>query len=127
MLFLPGYAEDHRCSMIEAQHAEAEADTLRTWSALYNSYKKYRQCDDGAIAEGYSESVARILVDHWDTLPTLVQLVKQTIGFQQFVVKHVDETLNASDLKQIAANAATRCPTGLRGLCKDLQKRADAR
>jgi hypothetical protein len=41
-------AQDHRCNVIEAQQAEVQAHTLRSWDALFNSYKSYSQCDDGA-------------------------------------------------------------------------------
>ena len=69
------------CPAAESQRAESEADTLRTWNALYKSFKSYGQCDDGAISEGYSESVARILVDHWNTLPELAHLVRKDAEF----------------------------------------------
>jgi hypothetical protein len=85
----------------------------------------YRQCDDGAIGEGYSESVARILVDHWMTLPRLAQLARKDDEFRRFVLKHVDETLNHEDVESIRANAENVCPTRLRHLCDDLMKQAE--
>jgi hypothetical protein len=91
-----------------------EADTLRTWDALYKSYSLYQKCDDGAIAEGYSESVARVLVDHWNTLPQLVELAKKEPKFLHFVLRHVDATGDAKDLERIKAEAKAQCPTGLR-------------
>ena len=51
-----GHAQKRGCGDVEGQHALDEAITLRSWDALYKSYKLYRQCDDGAVAEGYSES-----------------------------------------------------------------------
>ena len=63
-----GQAQQHVCTTAEGRRVMDEADRVRTWNALYKSYRLYRQCDDGAIAEGYSESVARILVDHWKSL-----------------------------------------------------------
>lgn len=110
------------CSADEAKLADTEAETLRDWDSLYKSYSQFDNCDDGAIAEGYSESVARILVNHWDTLPRLAELAKSTPAFRAFVVKHVDPTLNTDDLKKIAELAKTHCPNGLRELCGDLKK-----
>ncbi len=121
-----GYGQQRACTGAEARRAEAEAVTLRTWDALYRSYKLYRQCDDGAIAEGYSESVARILVDHWDTLPQLAHLAKEDAEFRRFVMGHVDATLTIEDVEKIRRNAKTKCPTGLRGVCTDLAKQADS-
>jgi hypothetical protein len=84
-----GAAQQIRCSNTDARRAEAQAETLRSWDDLYKSYTFYRQCDDAAIAEGYSESVARILVDHWITLPRLAQLARKDNEFRHFVIKQV--------------------------------------
>jgi hypothetical protein len=115
-----GYGQQRTCTGAEARRAEAEAVTLRAWDGLYRSYKLYRQCDDGAIAEGYSESVARILVDHWDTLPQLARLAKEDAEFRRFVMGHVDATLNTDDIAKIRTHAKTKCPAGLRAICTDL-------
>jgi hypothetical protein len=121
-----GYAQKHPGSVGECQAAFDEAGTLRSWGALYKSYKSYRHCDDGAIGEGYSESVARILVDHWSTLSRLAQLGNKDAEFRAFVVHHVDATLNMDDVEKIKRRAKAQCPTGLRTLCSDLAKHADS-
>lgn len=99
---------------------------LRSWSALYHSYKLYRQCDDGAIAEGYSESVARILVDHWETLPELSTFSRRDARFRRFVLRHLDATLNMDDVEMVRRKAQTRCPKALRPVCVDLIRKADS-
>jgi hypothetical protein len=113
------------CSEAEARHAEKEAVTLRTWDALYHSYQAYRQCDDGSVGESYSESVGRILVDHWQTLPSLDEIDSRDVSFQRFVIRHVDATLDLGNLKRIFQNANTRCPAAWKGICGELAKRAD--
>jgi hypothetical protein len=115
------------CTSTDAKHAESEADTFRTWGTLYKSYSLYRRCDDGAIAEGYSESVARILVDHWKTLSELDHLINANSRFKEFVLRHIDSTLDSNDVKKISRNARERCPNGLSDLCNDLKKQADTR
>ena len=121
-----GYAETPPCSDSDARRAAAETDTIRDWGALYKSYRLYHACDDGGIAEGYSEATARILVDHWNTLPRLAYHAKRDPNFWRFVLKHVDETLDVSDVEKIRANTKEKCPTGLRVLCDELAKKADA-
>lgn len=96
-----------------------------TWDGLYKSFKSYRQCDDGALGEGYSESVARLLVDRWNTLPRLGRLVGKDPTFRPFILKHVDATLDIQDVQKIRENARTQCPAGLRTFCNDLAKCAD--
>jgi len=115
-------ARQHPCTTVEGQRAETQTDTLRSWDVLYGSYKLYRHYDDGARAEGYSEAVARILVDHWSTLPRLASLAKNDSYFRRFILKHIDATLDIDDIKKIKTNAKTRCPSELRAICADLRR-----
>jgi hypothetical protein len=112
-----GYAQQRPCPAV--------IGTLQTWDALYKSFKSYAHCDDGAVAEGYSESVARILVDHWSTLPRVAYLAKENVDFRRFVLKHVDASLDKDDLEKIKLKARAQCPNSLRVLCNDLGKQAD--
>jgi hypothetical protein len=121
---LPASAQDRICTSDEAQRADLQAGTHRSWEALYKSYKRFGHCDDGSIAEGYSESVARILVDHWNTLPQLATLGNKDAKFLRFALSHLDATLDTGDIEKIKAKAATRCPPGLHAVCIQLEKRA---
>jgi hypothetical protein len=120
-----GHAQKQGCSDAAGRRALDEAVTLRTWNALYTSFKACRQCDDGAIGEGYSESVARILVDHWNRLPRFAELAGKNAAFRAFVIRHVDATLNTDDLEKIKENASMHCPANLRKTCNELAKTAD--
>ena len=117
--------QERRCTQQQAQQAEEAVDTLNSWDRLHNWFKTYSQCDDGGPAEGVSEAVARNLVDRWESLSRLGELAKDA-RFRRFVLKHVDATLNADDLKKIDVNAEKRCPTSLRALCRELKMRAEA-
>jgi len=110
------------CTDAESRRAGDEAEKLRSWDAIYRSYKLYGQCDDGFIAEEYSESVARILVDHWATLPRLAKLANSDAGFRRFVLRHVDATTDKKDLGRIRTKAKDSYPQNLRSLCADLKK-----
>jgi hypothetical protein len=118
-------AQTHPCTEQQSQQASEAVDTLNSWDRIHHWYIKYRQCDDGGPAEGVSEAVARNLVDRWETLPRLSELAKDA-SFRHFVLKHLDETLNADDLKKISANATKRCPASLVALCRELKRQADA-
>jgi hypothetical protein len=113
-----GSAQQRQCPTI--------MPTLRAWDELYKSFELFQNCDDGAIAEGYSESVARILVDRWSTLPRFSFLGTKNVAFRKFVLKHVDASLDTRDLQTIKEKATTQCPDGLRSVCHDLRKQADA-
>jgi hypothetical protein len=114
------------CSQAELLRAEKEAATLRTWDALYKSYRLYGHCDDVDAGEGYSESVARILVDHWETLNRLSQLARKDQWFRRLAIGGVNATDDMRDVRKIRENAAKRCPPDLHELCKDLRIQADA-
>ncbi len=118
-------AQPKSCTGAQYRRAENEAVTLRSWDAVYKSYLLYASCDDGAAAEGYSESVARILADHWDSLRQFSRLTKDDKGFRAFVLRHLDATLNMEDVRAIRVNTIRRCPVDLRDICKDLRKNAD--
>ena len=115
-----------RCTDEEGRRALDHADTPRSWDALYKSYMMFGRCDDGAIGEGFSQSVARILVDHWSTLPRLTQLARQDGSFRAFVMRHVDATLNTDDIEKVKENSRMNCPTGLRTTCTNLAEQADS-
>jgi len=132
MLFLmallvgKGISQVPACTPAQAERADTEIDRLHAWDDLYKWYKAYQHCDDGVLAEGYSEAVARVLVDHWSTLPRLAQLGRKSADFRKFVLLHVDATLDTNDIEKIRANAQTKCPAGLRSLCRDLRSEAVA-
>jgi len=117
-------AAERGCTDAEVQRALDTVDGLHTWDALYKSYRSYRQCDDGAIAEGYSESVAHILASRWDTLPRRADLTSKDAEFRRFVLRHVDATDNPGDLEKIRTKAKTACPSRLRKLCDELSDAA---
>jgi hypothetical protein len=119
-------AAERRCSQDEATAADAIVEQLDSWPKLDAAVKRYGHCDDGSVAEGNSEAVARLLVDRWKTLPQLVQLARKRPGLRSFVLRHVDSTLNTSDLERVAWLATHACPAGVEAMCGDLDRAASA-
>jgi len=118
------HAQQRPCSSADANQAD-EAGRLRSWDALYRSYRRYApRCDDGSIAEGYSESVARILVDHWNTSPRLSELAEDH-WFQKFVLRHIDATMDSGDLYKIRERALHNCPSNQKNICGQLKQAAE--
>ncbi|MEX3958798.1 hypothetical protein [Trinickia sp. EG282A] len=108
------------CSERDATAADAMVDHLDSWSKVNASLNKYGHCDDGEIAEGNSEAIARLLVDHWQTLPQLGALIRRNPSLKSFVLRHINTTLDTDDLSKIATLSATSCPAGMGPLCRDL-------
>ncbi len=113
-----------RCTRADADAAQAMIDHLSSWEKIDQGRRRYGQCDDGSIADGFSEAIARRLVDNWDTLPTLANLIKKDRALQPFVTCHLDETLNSEDLEKIQVLATSSCQPGLKKLCADVKRAA---
>jgi hypothetical protein len=111
------------CTVTERELTRATALRIRDWDALYRLYARYGRCEDVDSAEGFSESVARILADHWSTLPRLGRLSDHT-EFKHFVLSHIDATLDMKDVRKIRDAAVHSCPRGLRQLCLDIAGQA---
>lgn len=111
-----------RCTQAEATQAEKEADSLKDWDQVYRAYKRFSHCDDGAIAEGYSDSVTKLLADDWKSFNRLLVLTNRNKGFRSFVLKHIDESVPGDRLATIANNARSECPAGGKHLCLSITK-----
>lgn len=101
--------------------AESETDKLKTWDSVYNFYRNFSHCDDGGIAEGVSDAVAKLLANQWSSSGRLMKMVSQDKGFEQFVLRHVDETIDwERDVPKIRQNAISRCPLNSTTFCNAL-------
>lgn len=113
-------ADSQPCSQEDAAAAEAVAATAKTWKMLGLYFKRYANCDDGAIAEGFSESATVLLAQHWGAVKQLIPLVARDPAFREFIVRHIDASVPVERLRKIAGNAARKCPQNMRALCHDI-------
>ena len=126
VLSRPVDAERPGCDDPSALVAGGEVDRLKTWEQIYDSFKRYSACDDGILAEGYSDAVVKMLSDRWEQLPSLRALMERDERFGKFVFKHIDATTDDHDLDRVAANADRHCPGGEGQLCGTIRRRAVA-
>jgi hypothetical protein len=124
MILLPhsanGQTQKLPCTQQEAIQAETEASSLANWDELHTSFKRFTQCDDGAIAEGYSDSVARLLSKNWNTVSHLNLLTTHDKLFGEFVLRHVDESMSPSEAQEIFKNTKFHCPSQSKKLCDEI-------
>lgn len=99
------------------------ASTLRDWDALHVAYMRFLPCDDGAIAEGFTESVVRILVEHWASLGRLSKFAKKEPSFLHFIYRHITSSADPGDLKRIQNNLKKHgCPTAnCEEICREVE------
>lgn len=98
------------------------ASTLRDWDTFHMAYMRYRPCDDGAIAEGFTESVVRILVGNWASLEKLSKFAKKDPSFLRFVYRHITSSADPKDLTRIRNNLKKiGCATASCEICREIE------
>jgi hypothetical protein len=117
-------AQERPCVRAEAIEAESSVSRLGNWEDIYKSFKRFRHCDDGAIAEGYSDSIVRMLANRWNRLETLIKLTSSDKDFYTFVLRHIDATADKSDIKKIIINSSKHCPKTAKAICSAIEKEA---
>ena len=101
-----------------AQHRQQD------WDSLYRQFKKFGACDDGAIGEQFSEDVAQLFSRQWAHLDKLSRLAAADKTFERFVLRHIDATLDESELLVIVDNSKLHCRPGDQRICGLVHARA---
>lgn len=116
-----GGVSEKACSRVEEFQAETEIEGLNDWPLVYRAYLRFGHCDDGAIAEGYSDTVIRLLTDQWDQIAELNRLALLNNKFEKFVLHHIDELATKNDLQTILKNTQKSCPKKAQRLCRSIE------
>jgi hypothetical protein len=111
------------CTREMAMRSEEAVVAAKDWKSLYRNFQAYAVCDDGAIAEGFSDRVEYLMTHRWRDMGKFLPL-KTDKDFGKFVLRHVDGTMSEEGIKQILLNAQTRCPTGYREFCRSIEAAA---
>jgi len=115
-------AEPVKCTRKAAIAAETQTRP-KTWAELYISYRHYVQCDDGSVAEAYSDFVGQMLAEQWETIEELNSLSKDHPSFGRFVLRHTDVTISLQQATAIKKNAESNCPVTAQTLCNRILNR----
>jgi hypothetical protein len=117
-------ANQKPCSMAIEEQALGEVYNLKDWKDLYRSFIRFPHCDAGVIADGYSDTVGRLLAREWAQISILGKFVALDDKFESFVLRHIDENLPADMLITIANNASKSCPATETVLCGKIVQRS---
>lgn len=115
-------AKENVCTQQEAIQAETESSSLEDWASVYRSFTKYSHCDDAAISEGYSSSVANLLARNWQQFEILYRLTSKNRRFEYFLLRHIDQTWSIDDAGLVTVNAREHCPPKTLKLCRKIIK-----
>jgi len=108
------------CGSYDMTKAEQAVYTIGTWKDLNSFFRKLKACDDGALAEGFSDRVADLLAYHWDTTNDLQSLTDGDESFERFVLYHIDSLMTPAEAKAIIDNASNHCPKDTDELCQKI-------
>jgi hypothetical protein len=117
----PGSQVNCDAKLEEQAHGQPEPND---WTALYRLFKQFGACDEGAIGERFSADVAHLFSTQWSHLDTLNHLAAADKAFEQFVLRHIDTTLDEDDLLHLTGNSKSRCPAGQNRICSLIHERA---
>jgi len=111
---------------ITVEHEGEKILAIKNWpAALLTSFKTFGVCDDGAIAEGYSDAIVQSLAKRWDHFPELAGLMEKNPDFHSFVLSHIDATTSSDDLDALVSNAEKKCPKQFQKTCQAMIARAN--
>ena len=91
-----------------------------TWKAIHRLRQTFPDCDDGEMAEAYSDRVVHLLATQWKSLGSLHKLMVKDATFHSFVIRHVDATTDLTEMQAVARHAAQECASSLQELCKEI-------
>ena len=113
------------CSREEMANAQKAAAAARDWDTMYDTFHRFSPCDDGGVAEGFSDSVAYLLASRWEELHELEYFAEANRAFRAFVLKHIDATASEENLRRILGHTK-ECPGYARPICREIENRARA-
>ena len=114
------------CPMAMYKRADLSLVGARSnWHSLLKHYSVFASCDDGGLAEGYSDAVVKLIANRWDHFGVFVNLSKRNPGFGRWALLHIDATTANQDLEKIMVNTATCIRDARNGAsCRAVRKAA---
>jgi|SRR5690349_5941444 len=126
MAIWSGGALADRCTKVEEIQAVGVVPYLNTWQNVHLAFQQFAHCDDGAVAEGYSEMVVRLMVEHWGQLSQFRKLSHAEPRFEAFVLNKINATVDPKDLDKLHDLAKSKCASGNTAVCRKIVARVEA-
>jgi len=117
---------NNHCSSDMYQRADASlVSAAAGWRSLLRHQKTFGSCDDGALAEAYSDAVVSLLAHRWDQFVAFVGLSDGNPAFRRWAIRHIDASAATDDLTKVARNSA-RCTGSAKAkdLCREIARAA---
>jgi len=118
MAFAAGAFAQKPCSANDAATAEKVVDRVVNWDQLYKAFQDYRHCDQGPVADVYTDALMRCLVE-WKQVDALAGTMQKDKDYHDFIFRHL-RAASGEDQKSVFARAKMSCPKGLEPWCGEL-------
>jgi len=106
------------CTAAESAAAAKAIDRVSSWATLHGSWKAYRHCDAGPVADGFTEALLRLVVD-WKRVDALANDMKDP-AYRDFVIAHLKSPAAESDAEDVYSRAKASCPKGQEAFCAEI-------
>ena len=126
LLFLASiasFAQDKACRPADAASAEKSIDRVVNFQQLYKAFQDHRHCDQGQVAEVFTEALLRCIVE-WKGVEGLAGPMEKDPDYRAFVFRHLQSPAAQGDLQSIYSRAKMNCPKALEGWCAELASAA---
>jgi hypothetical protein len=112
------------CTTADAQKAQKAADMVVTWQQMNKTWKDWRHCDTGEVADTFTDGISRLLVE-WKNVDALAECMKDP-DFKSFIAAHLASPSAKDDLPSIRSRATQSCPKGQDAVCKEIAASTEA-
>lgn len=89
----------------------------------FTAHLKNTPCDDGAIAEDYSELIVKALSTRPQATAGLLDEMAKDNDFSIFVVRHTHDDMTSQQVTQALKNVKAHCKNNRTGACGTLMRR----
>lgn len=112
-------AADKPCTKADAANAEKAIDRVLNWPQLHKAWQDYRHCDSDKVADNYTDTVMRMMVD-WKGIDGLAGTMQKDPQYKEFIYAHVKSPAAKDDHEMVYSRVRTGCPKGLDEFCAEL-------
>ncbi len=107
------------CSPADMQKAQKAIDMVVTWQQLNRSWKDWRHCDTGDVADTYTDAMLRLMVE-WKNVEALAESMKDA-EYKSFIETHLrSSAVTKEDISAVRSRATQSCPKGQDVVCKQV-------
>jgi hypothetical protein len=116
---LPALAADKPCTKADAAAGEKAIERVNNWGQMYKAWQDYRQCDTGAVADAYTDTLFRLFVE-WKGVDALAASMKKDAQYHDWVHARLKSPAAKDDQPAVYSRVRASCPSGMDAFCSEI-------